>query len=492
LQLEKSNWKKVFFAGWLTQFILTLIGFNWVTFTAHEFGHLPWPVAGAVLVAFCSFANLDVPLAGLAWFFCQKKWQFPRGASLLLLALWTALFESFFPTLFPWNYAYTWFWVKAPLAQLGEILGFQGLSSIIIMLNLGALWWWLKRKNPRPLALTVGLFLLMNLAGWGLQKTLPTPDKTASVLLTQANIGNLEKQYAEKGWGFREHIFGRYAELSKSARLARPDKNVDFMVWPETAYPFDMDQRLWSHMDPSQTITDSVGLPPAAQRLLTLAKDLNTNLITGGYGYSPKDDKVTNTFFIAHKNGYMSPNPYYKSILLAFGEYIPLGDTFPKLKNIIPAGDFSRGPGPQVQKLDDFILGPQICYESLFPYFTRELANQDAQLIVNLTNDSWYGTWQEPYQHLYMTLARAIEFRRPLIRATNTGISTVALASGEVLEKSPLAREWTYIYDVPYLSRPQTTFYQICPWLLDGFLIITILLIIGKAFVGKSKKSRLV
>jgi apolipoprotein N-acyltransferase len=120
------------------------------------------------------------------------------------------------------------------------------------------------------------------------------------------------------------------------------------------------------------------------------------------------------------------------------------------------------------------------------------LANQDAQLIVNLTNDSWYGTWQEPYQHLYMTLARAIEFRRPLIRATNTGISTVVLASGEVLEKSPMAREWTYIYDIPYRSRPGKTFYQICPWLLDGFLIITILLIVGKAFVGKSKKSRLV
>ena len=71
-------------------------------------------------------------------------------------------------------------------------------------------------------------------------------------------------------------------------------------------------------------------------------------------------------------------------------------------------------------------------------------------MIVNLTNDSWYGTWAEPYQHLYMTLARAVEFRRPVVRATNTGISTVILANGDVLEKSPLQKEWTHIFNVPY------------------------------------------
>src|SRR5690606_38081816 len=103
---------------------------------------------------------------------------------------------------------------------------------------------------------------------------------------------------------------------------------------------------------------------------------------------------------------------------------------------------------------------------------SKSLADQGAQIIMNLTNDSWYGTWQEPYQHLYMTLARAIEFRRPVVRSTNTGISTVALADGRVLEKSPLEKEWTHVFDVSYFSQPRATLYQQFPWLMDIVLVV--------------------
>jgi apolipoprotein N-acyltransferase len=104
-----------------------------------------------------------------------------------------------------------------------------------------------------------------------------------------------------------------------------------------------------------------------------------------------------------------------------------------------------------------------------------------AQFIVNATNASWYGSWQEPYQHLYMTLARAVEFRRPLIRATNTGISTVVLASGEILEKSPIYEEWTKLYNVPYLKKPPATFYQYWFWLVPGLLWFSLSVLIISA-----------
>ena len=103
-------------------------------------------------------------------------------------------------------------------------------------------------------------------------------------------------------------------------------------------------------------------------------------------------------------------------------------------------------------------MGAQICYESLFPGFSRSLAELGAQFIVNVTNDSWYGSWQEPYQHMYMTLARGVEFRRPVLRVTNTGISTVSLASGEILERSPIHQPWAGLYEVPYLKNPACYF----------------------------------
>ncbi|WP_338040421.1 nitrilase-related carbon-nitrogen hydrolase [Methylocucumis oryzae] len=122
-------------------------------------------------------------------------------------------------------------------------------------------------------------------------------------------------------------------------------------------------------------------------------------------------------------------------------------------------------------------MARKICYESLFPAFSKALAELGAQVIINVTNDSWYGTWQEPYQHMYMTLARSVEFRRPVIRVTNTGITTVALASGEILQQSPLHQEWSGVYQVAYRKQPSPTFYQ------QHFLLMPVLCSIGVVLI---------
>ncbi|MCB0349812.1 MAG: apolipoprotein N-acyltransferase [Bdellovibrionales bacterium] len=500
---ESSPYKKIFIAGWITQFILTLLGFNWITFTAHEFGYLPWPLAFCVLMIFCAFANLDIPLAGVCWFYFQKKLKLSAPKSLALMAIITALFEAWVPTLFPWNYGYPWLWANLPIAQTAELIGFQGISSIVILINVGSYYIWqsLKsyqtqpnNKNKRQLLLTfcatAGAFVFLNIAGVGLKKSLPQTDSEINAVIIQANIGNLQKQQAEKGWEFREYITGRYVDLSKKALSeiqSHNDTTVDFVLWPETAYPYDIDQRYWSTESALQK-----HYPPAARTLIDLSQDLGTNLLIGGYGYSPQDGKLTNTFFVIEKNGEIQPHPYYKTILLAFGEYIP-GDQYipPKIRELIPAGDFSRGTGPQIIQIEspDLKIGPQICYESLFPSFTKNLSDLGAEVIFNVTNDSWYGTWQEPYQHLYMTLARAIEYRRPLIRTTNTGISTAILADGTILQKSPLNQEWTGLFKIPYKKNPTATFYQLYPWLIDSLLIFLLLLIIGRASFERVKKS---
>jgi apolipoprotein N-acyltransferase len=205
-------------------------------------------------------------------------------------------------------------------------------------------------------------------------------------------------------------------------------------------------------------------------------------LITGAYSVEDKSQLITNSLFVLNKDGEIVPPHYSKTILLAFGEYIPGEQFFPVIRTWLPStGHFARGSGPtELLKWNGYKMGAQICYESLFPEFSRSLANLGAQFIVNVTNDSWYGSWQEPYQHMYMTLARGIEFRRPVLRVTNTGISTVSLASGEILERSPIHQPWSGIYDVPYLTKPTETFYQrwfwLVPFLLWGTLILLLTL----------------
>jgi apolipoprotein N-acyltransferase len=136
-----------------------------------------------------------------------------------------------------------------------------------------------------------------------------------------------------------------------------------------------------------------------------------------------------------------------------------------------------------IPQLGNLQVGSQICYESLYPDFSAELTKKGAQVLVNLTNDSWFGPSFEPQQHLEMTLARAIETRRPLIRSTNTGISTVMDAAGRRYEASPLFKQWVGFYEIPYDSKPALTIYtQFGSW-LPGLvvLLLAFALIRGRA-----------
>jgi apolipoprotein N-acyltransferase len=130
--------------------------------------------------------------------------------------------------------------------------------------------------------------------------------------------------------------------------------------------------------------------------------------------------------------------------------------------------------------LGAYKLGPQICLESIYPMFSASMARQGAEVLSNVTNDSWFGNTFEPYQHMTMTLARAIENRRPLLRSTNTGITTVALADGTVLEKSPIGKEWVGYYRVPFKRNPPLAFYSriagYAPW-LALFIAVAIILV---------------
>jgi len=180
----------------------------------------------------------------------------------------------------------------------------------------------------------------------------------------------------------------------------------------------------------------------------------------------------------------MTNSQYNKTLLLAFGEHIPFAEHFPFLKTWFKeVADFARGRGPSILNQGDIRLGAQICYESLFPTFSKSLADKGAHLIVNVTNDSWYGKSSEPYQHMYMTLARAIEFRRPLIRATNTGFTTAITAKGEIMTRSPLYVEWHHLYRVPYLEDPPVTFFQVYGiYLVPALLWLLLIVATGGLF----------
>ena len=457
---HQTRLKPVLMAGFITSFVFTLIGFNWVTYLLHEFAHLDWPIAVLGMGLFAVLAHLFVPLAGLLWFLGQRRFRWAPGLSLSLMALITVLSEAYSPTLFDWNFGYSWYGAGLPLFHWAEIIGFSGLSAVTLLCNLPLLHAWRYRREVRGrqlLAAVLTGFVVLNLGGLWLKHRLPTPDAMVHTLLVQGNIGNTEKIAAELGQGYQEGILKTFMRVTDSA-VKSTTQPIDFAVWPETAFP--------------ALMGDGLNANAYTEQLQEFLKARQLPLVTGSYSVDLNSSLITNSLFALNRDGDIVPPHYSKTILLAFGEYIPGEQWFPQIREWLPpTGQFARGQGPTtLLKMNGFRIGPQICYESLFPWFTRSLSDLGAQFIVNTTNDSWYGNWQEPWQHMYMTLARGVEFRRPVLRATNTGISTVGLANGDLLEQSPLYREWAGVYAVPFLKNPPVTFYQSVYWLFPALL----------------------
>lgn len=476
---HQKDLKSVVLGGWITSLVFTLIGFNWVTYLLHEFAHLNWLLSVVGMLLFAMLAHLFVPFAGAIWFLAQKRLKVQERLSYGLMALITMLCEFYSPTLFDWNFGYSWYSAGLPVYQWAEIIGFSGLSAFTLICNLPLLWAWKKRRQTSGKAILISViagFVLLNVGGGWLKHRLTSPDDSFNVLLVQANIGNYEKQAAELGRGFRSEIIKRYETVTDQGLKANPNTRIDFALWPETAFP--------------AGLGDQFKHQRYAKELKRFLSERKLPLITGAFNTDQKTGLITNSLFVLNKEGDVVPPHYSKSILLAFGEYIPGEEIFPAIREWLPpTGQFARGPGPtMLLNWNGYKIGPQICYESLFPEFSRSLADLGAQFIVNATNDSWYGSWQEPYQHMYMTLARGVEFRRPVLRVTNTGISTVGLASGEILERSPLHREWAGLYEVPYVREPSATFYQRWFWLVPSLLWISLALLVGAGIRTGSKR----
>lgn len=452
-----------------------MIGFHWVAYTAHAFGNLPWSVSGAALLLFAAFVHLHIPAALVLvnWVRGNKSW--PTWAVFLAYALTTSLIERIWPMIFSWHMGYSLLYSKLQIYQLAEWVGFAGLSTWLLLLNVlmaTGLWFWNHKKAHAALLMTASVlsYLVLNITGSVIRPKADQSLPTIKALIVQANVGQFEKIAAEKHVKGSEGELQRavqqtYFELTDEALRQYPEAEV--IIWPETALADYLDIEYLSR--------------PRQLELRSKIQSWNRAVITGAYSRTINTNDVYNAIFAFNHKGELAASAYKKSQLLAFGEYLPGSETFPALLKLFPfVSNFARGAGPEIKPIEvpnkKFQMAPQICYESLSPEHSRQGALMGGELLVNTTNDSWFGQKFEPFQHGTMTWARAIETRRPLIRSTNTGQSSIIDHTGQVLVKSTIGEKWYGMAEVP-VPQKTTTFYMKYGY-LDWVLYLVILLIL--------------
>src|SRR4029434_4202281 len=184
--------------------------------------------------------------------------------------------------------------------------------------------------------------------------------------------------------------------------------------------------------------------------------------------------KAFNTAFFTDANGKILGR-YHKQVLLAFGEYLPFSRILAQLPMMPFADSFTPGPGPVVFHLPRGVrIAPLICYEDLMPDLSSKFVSETrANLLVNLTNDAWYGKSVGPWQHLRLAQSRAIETRRSLLRVTNTGVTSLVNAKGEVVKTLPMFSADTMQTEIEILNR-ETLYVRFGDWFAWAMTIISL------------------
>lgn len=418
--------KHAFAYGWVSGFVSVFVGFFWMSELLTRFAGFGTTVAAAITGLFALWLGLIWALSAwaCAWL-CQRS---ARSTLLIYPMAWAAA-EFVLPSIFPVYMALSWAW--HPLwIQTAELGGAVAVSFTMVAIN-AAIWEVLRAKlwpepgeSPKRIKLALGVLVawLIGIPAYGALRIQQVEQQMAAAPTLQFGVvqGNFGiETYATPAM---KPIILR--ELQRvTAELDQQGAQV--VLWGETAYPFGRFTR--------QHETD---LPDIDKRRVQHGFDVPVIVGLVTRDGTRENPYAWNSAWVLHGDGTWGDR-YDKNYPLTFGEAAPPGiDPEWYLDKIPSASHLNRGDGPAVLEVAGYRMGALICYEDILAAFTREVANQEVNAIVNLTNDSWFGKTREQSEHLGLAVYRAIEHRKPLLRSVNAGISAYVDPTGRVVEQT--------------------------------------------------------
>lgn len=446
LEGQRPAWRAALLWGWLTGVALHAATFAFLALTMREMSGLPAPVGWLVVAAHAAGMGLHQGvLAAMLATTARPQVSALRRAAEVALAL--AVVEFALPWLFRWYLGNAFY--RAPLwIQLADVVGVIGVSAAAIAVAYLAARAWLQR-SWRPIGLAA--LLLTAWAGYGAvrlqQVDAATRTGTFSAVIVQHNATFAEKR--AKTAKDRLPMLDRLQALTDKARAAGQLAGADAVIWPEGAYPlFWVADDVRDGAPPAPTKASKVALE-SKRRMLGFARTLGVPLLTGTLRRPDllwlQDGHNSAVLLDAAGERWH----YDKRILLPFGEYLPGTHWFPALRGAIEGiSDFEPGHSSGLVQLGRAKAFVNICYEALFADFFRT-ESADAQVLINLTNDLWFGAKPAGELHLMVHQARAVELRRPMIRSTVTGITAVMDAAGRIVQETPIGEQAIVRADLP-------------------------------------------
>lgn len=494
IPLTEASWGREWFYAGRLGFLTGLVHFStllwWISPTISRFGNLPgwaaWPIFGLLV---CYLAIYPAIWSGLVGYWTSSK-SCRLPLALALAGAWTLLewIRGHALTGFPWDYLAYALEPVPPLIQTAEIWGPYGLTFFIVLLNV-LLWQSWKsplvgtensdfQGNRRIRLARFGLLLICITGLWFYGKWRMEEIAHSDAKLPAVKVAAIQAAIPEdKKWdpAFQLASIRTYYRLSLKAVKGLKESGKDpalsiLVIWPETATPFYFQDQ-----------------SPLRKDVLSIARDLDATLLFGSPAYrldTRGSPEYLNSAYLLGPNAVLAGR-YDKRHLVPFGEYLPWGWVTAWAQDFLPStGQFSPGSESRPLSCRDLHAGVLICFESIFPALSRETVEEGANFLAVLTNDAWFGPTGAPYQHEAMGVFRAVETRRWMIRAANTGISSLISPWGTRMARTPLFKT-CYIEGTIHLRKDHTLFVRYgASWLLLFCLFWVIIPFFGKAYKG--------
>ncbi len=405
----RSGWN-AFRTGWLMGFVATAGGFWWITGMLQTFSGFPMPLC--VLFATLLWASTGLPFGVLAWLVSRADQRnLPRMVSVPLAF---AAAELTIPALFPWYLAASLHEYPV-MIQTADLGGPMLLSAALALGHTAIAEAWVRtgdwKTRLRPLVWPLAFWAFALPYGhWrmGQVDAATAHSRALRVGVVQQNLGLMQKR--------NDPLVALQRHLDASRALER--QGVDLLVWSESAIAFRIPEEV-------RNIRDYIDI-----------WDLHTPVLFGALSVRGSEDhpRLYNTAFMTDATGEIRGS-YDKVFLLAFGEYIPLGETFPWVYEVSRnSGHFTRGERMSALPVPGGTVAPLICYEDILPAYVRRFqTSQSPDMLAVILNDAWFGNTAEPWIHNALAKLRAVEHRRDLVRAANSGVSSIIDAAGRTV-----------------------------------------------------------
>lgn len=447
-----------------------------------------WWIANALLIDVktywwaVGFSVLGLPAVLSAFWFVpgylatrfSKSNTLGRAVLALILLGVMEYGRAFIFTGFPWN-LFGYMWAGAPaIAQTAALGGVYLLTLLTLFWMAAPVLLWQARQHTKIFYATAFL-IIASFAGafaYGttrLQNEVAT-HKDIAVAIIQPNLKPDEKWEAKKAIA---NVMTHIAMTKSAIESIKPtdDLKTVAIVWPETA----LDEGMLN------ALPDVAGMVANSLK----SKDFSVELVTGLGRQTPADANNKAGYYnslamLSNADGVLRADAVYdKHHLVPFGEYIPFEEIV-KLTPVVGFDGFKRGPGPRTLHANGLPgATPMICFEAIFPWYAK---SDDAQWLINTSNDGWYGNTPGPYQHLAMTQFRAIEQGKPVVRAATTGVSAVIDPYGRIIESLGYEKRGTIVSALPqklsentlYSRTGELAFFMLLGGVFVGFLILRV------------------